>query len=70
MANKQNKTQKITNEMSLYLRFLHQEGNTSCRALSYRYSQFARRSIYRHAKKEISVNMPVDGRKSNKGRPR
>ena len=69
MASKQNETLKITNEMSLYLRFLHQEGNITCKELSRRYPQYAVRSIYRHAKKEISVKMPIDGRKANKGRP-
>ena len=69
MASKQNETLKITNEMSLYLRSLHQEGNITSKELSMCYSQYAVLSIYRHAKKEISVKMPIDGRKANKGRP-
>ena len=69
MASKQNEILKITNEMSLYLKFLHQEGNIICKELLRRYSQYAVRSIYRHAKKEISVKMPIDVRKTNKGRP-
>ena len=34
MASKQNETLKITNEMSLYLRFLLQEGNIICKELT------------------------------------
>ena len=68
MASKQKKT-KITNEMSLYLRFLHQEGSVSVKELCRRYPKYAVRSIYRHAKKKISIKMPVDGRHSNAGRP-
>ena len=68
MASKQNKTLKITNEMSLYLRFLHQEGNITCKELSRRYHQYAVPNVYRYAKKEISVNILIDGRKVNKGR--
>ena len=61
---------KITNKMSLYLRFLHQEGHVSCKELKQRYPNYALRSIYRHAKKKITVKMPVDGRKLNRGRPK
>ena len=70
MASKQNKTAKISHQMSLYLRFLHQEGKISCKELKCRYPNYALRSIYRHAKKKIPLNMPVDGRKSNLGRPK
>ena len=52
MAIKQNETLKITNEMSLYLRYLHQKGNITCKVLSRHYPQYAVRSIYRHAKKK------------------
>ena len=57
---------KVTNEMSLYLRFLHQEGHVS----KQRYPNYALRSIYRHAKKIVTAEMPVDRRKLNKGRPK
>ena len=67
MASKQNETLKITNEMSLYLRFLHQEGNITCKELLRRYPQYAVRSIYRYAKKEIFVKIPIHDRKANKG---
>jgi len=56
--------------MSLYMRYLHQEGNVSCQEIKRRYPQYALRSIYRHARKNIPIAMPVDGRKKNKGRPR
>ena len=68
MASKQNETLKITNEMSLYFRFLHQEGNITCKELSRRYPQYAVRSVY-HLAKKISVKIPIDGRKVNNGRP-
>ena len=52
MVSQQNETLKITNEVSLYLRFLHQEGNIICKELSRRYSQYAVPSIYRHVKEK------------------
>ena len=69
IASKQNETLKITNEISLHLRFSDQEGNITCKELSRRYPQYAVRSINRHAKEEISVKLLIDGRKANKGRP-
>ena len=45
MASKQTETLKITSEMSLYLRFLHQEGNITVKELSRLYPQYAVRSI-------------------------
>ena len=69
IASKQNETLKITNEISLHLRFSDQEGNITCKELSRRYPQYAVRSINCHAKEEISVKMLIDGRKANKGRP-
>ena len=70
MVSKQNEneTLKITNEMSLYLRFFHQEGIITCKELSSCYPQYAAQSIYRQAKKKISVKMPISGIKANKGR--
>ena len=58
---------KITNEMSLYLRFLHQDGHVSCKESKQRYPNYALRSIYQHAKKIVTVEMPVDRRNLNKG---
>ena len=46
-----NKTEKRKAKMSLYLRFLHQEGKISVKELQWRYSQFAVASIYQHDKK-------------------
>ena len=70
MNNKQNQSVKISNEMSLYLRYLHQEGSVSCKELKEHYPMFASRSIYRHARKKFTATIPVDGRKFNKGPPR
>ena len=70
MNNKQNQSVKISNEMSLYLRYLHQERSVSCKELKERYPMFGSRSIYRHARKKVTATIPVDGRKFNKGPPR
>ena len=48
-----NKTEEINVRMSLYLRFLHQEGEVSIKELKWRYPQFAIISIYRHSKKKF-----------------
>ena len=53
--------------MSLYLRMLHMENGISKAELARRYPQFAKRSIYRHASKDIDDEI-TDKRKFNKGR--
>lgn len=68
---KHNKNIKISNEMSIYLRFLHHEKNMSCMQIKQRFPKYALRSIHRHCKKLLPVDQPVvDKRKQNKGRPR
>ena len=58
---------KISNNMSIYLRCLHQECKIKCSELIKRYPQYAPQSIYRHVKKPI--DSPVhDRRKYNPGR--
>ena len=59
---------KITNELSLYSRFLYQEGHISCKELKQLYPNCLLRSIYPHAKKKFTVKMPSDCRKLNRGR--
>ena len=66
MASKQNETLKITNVMSLYLRFLLQEGNIICKELTLN-MQFELFTTMQ--KKEISAKISIDGRKAKKGRP-
>ena len=61
MASKQNETLKITNVMSLYLRFLLQEGNIICKELTLN-MQFELFNTMQ--KKEISAKMSIDGRKA------
>ena len=61
--------QKIPNDVSIYLRYLHQESGIKISQLVKRYSQYSERSIYRHAKLPVGEK-PVDQRKFNKGRPR
>ena len=61
---------KISNEMSLYLVFLHQEGHFSCKELKQHYPNYALCSIYQHMNKKITVEMPVDGRKLKRDRPK
>ena len=63
MASKQNETLKITNEMSLYLRFLLQEGNIICKELTLN-MQFELFTTMQ--KKEISAKISIDGRKAKK----
>lgn len=63
MVNKRNQGEKISKEMSVYLRVLHQEGNVSCMEIKRRFPQYALRSIYRHCKKRPLTQQPTDLRK-------
>jgi len=54
--------------MSLYLRMLHQENGVTKAELNRRYPQYATRSIYRHASKQIEEGPIV--RKKSSGRPK
>ena len=64
------KKRKIDATFSIYLRYLHQEGNVSKVELVRRYPDYAPRSIYRHASKAVVEENIDDQRKQNRGRPR
>ena len=51
-----NATLRVSHELSIYLRHLHQEQNLSIRSLSQRYPQFCLAPIWRHATKKIEVH--------------
>ena len=63
------KYNKIPLEVSIYLRYLHQDGKVSGQELVKRFPQYSERSIYRHASLPLGVKVD-DKRKQNKGRPR
>ena len=56
-------------EVSLHLRYLHQDGGCSGKELVKRYPQYSRTSIYRHMVKEIG-DSECDKRHANCGAPR
>ena len=47
---------RVTYELSIYLRYLHQDPNLSIRPLSRRYPQFSLPTIWRHATKKFEVH--------------
>ena len=47
---------RVSHELSIYLRHLHQDQNLSIRTLSRRYPQFSIPTIWRHATKKIEVH--------------
>lgn len=55
-------------EMSVYLRYLHQDAKIPICKLAKRFPKYPRSSIKRHAKKGIDSGI-LDKRKNNKGRP-
>lgn len=63
------KYKKVPVEVSLHLRYLHQDMGITCSELCKRYPAYASRSIYRHSKLPIGCK-PFDKRKHNAGRPR
>ena len=44
-------------ELSIYLRYYHQDQNVSIRSLSRRYPQFSHSTIWRHATKKIERHL-------------
>ena len=64
-----NKQKKVPVEVSVHLRFLHQELDLIGRELTRRYPEYSRVSIYSHAKKRIGTEH-TDKRHTNPGRPR
>ena len=62
--------QKIGPEASLYFRIQHQDYGVSCYALAKRHTNYAERSVYRHAKKPLDSFDKHNKQHDNKGRPR
>ena len=60
---------KIPQHTSIYMRYLHQHGRMKISHIVKQYTQLAKRSIYRHFKKEVSLGLMQDRRKYNNGRP-
>ncbi len=60
---------KVPIEVSVHLRYLHQDKGENLSQLQGRYPNIPRTSIYRHMKKTIEIGAPIDRRHSNKGRP-
>ena len=56
-------------DVSVHLRYLHQDAGLSGRELVEKYPEYSPRSIYRHAKKSIGTTL-VDKRGQNPGRPK
>ena len=63
------KYKKIPVEVSIYLRYLHQDLGVRGRDLIKRFPEYPRRSVYWHANLPIEKST-LDKRKQNKGRPR
>ena len=55
MVNKK-ATLRVSHELGIYLRYLHQDQNLSIRSLSRRYLQFSLPTTWRHATKKIEVH--------------
>ena len=64
-VNNKTKYKKMPLEVSLHLRYLHQDKGETITALHKRYPDYPMTSIHRHAKKPIQ-NTSVDGRLKNK----
>lgn len=63
------KYNKIPVEVSVHLRYLHQDKGERLEDLMKRYPEYPRTSIYRHSKLPIKTKL-IDRRHCNKGRPR
>ena len=63
------KYKKIPIDVSIYVRYLHQDKGEDLKDLILRYSEYSKTSFHRHSKLPIGVNQK-DGRYQNKGRKR
>ena len=62
------KYSKVPLDVSVHLRYLHQDLKLPLKELQKRYPSYSKTSIHRHSKKAIG-GVTVDGRHTNKGRP-
>ena len=65
---KVSKYSKVPLDVSVHLRYLHQDLKLPLKELQKRYPSYSKTSLHRHSKKPIGV-LTVDGRHANKGRP-
>lgn len=68
-VNTRKKYAKITTRHSSDIAALHQKAHVSISELMEMFPQYSRASMYRHAKRDITEEDPVDRRISNTGRP-
>ena len=66
---KMTKYKKIPTEVSIHIRYLHQDKGESLKDLIVRYPEYSQTSLHRHSKKPIGQTFK-DLRNENKGRPR
>jgi len=60
---------KVTVMHSAEIAVMHQKAGMKIKEILEQFPQYSPRSVYRHAKKQISEEAPFDKRKTNKGRP-
>ena len=63
------KYKKIPNDLSVYIRYLHQDKHIKISEIVKRYPEYAKSTIYELAKKKITGKVETDKRHQNKGRP-
>ena len=67
--NTRKKHAKVTTRHSSDIAALHQKANISIPELMEMFPQYSRASVYRHAKRDVTEEPPVDRRNTNSGRP-
>ena len=68
MSNDKQKYKKVPIDVSIHLRYLHQDLGLSLKELQNRYPKYKKTSIHRHSKKPFD-KLIADGRHANIGRP-
>ena len=63
------KNMKVTTRHSADMAAFHQKAGVSVKTLIQMFPQYGQATIYRHAKRDITAEPPIDRRKRNKGRP-
>ena len=60
----------ISKELSIYLRFLHQENGVSIKELRKRYPYLSQATLYRHAKYNVPMSVKSKIPSKRRGRPK
>ena len=63
------KNMKVTTRHSADMAAFHQKAGVSVKTLIQMFPQYGQATIYRHAKRDITAEPPIDRRKRNKWRP-